>query len=143
MPNIASVLKEEISRIARKEVKAEVDAIRKVVSAHRSEIAELKRRNRELEQAVKRLQKNPVLGKPDAAEAPPTEQVRYSAKGLSTHRRKLGLSAADYGKLAGASGQSIYKWEEGARPRAKQLHGLMAIRRLGKREALARLEAMR
>jgi DNA-binding SARP family transcriptional activator len=62
MPNIASVLKEEIARIARKELREEVTQMRKVLSTHRSDIAELKRRNKELEQALHRLQK--TLGKP-------------------------------------------------------------------------------
>jgi len=55
MPNIASVLKEEISRIARKEVKAEVAALKKSTGVHRREIAALKRRAHELEQVVRRL----------------------------------------------------------------------------------------
>ena len=44
MPNIASILKSEISRVARKEVRAEVSGLKKGVSGHRSEIAALKRR---------------------------------------------------------------------------------------------------
>src|SRR5664279_3783733 len=49
MPNIAAILKIEISRVARKEVRGEVLAIKKAVSAHRSEIAAQKRRIHELE----------------------------------------------------------------------------------------------
>ena len=36
MPNIASVLKDEISRVARKEVRAETQALKSAVSAYRS-----------------------------------------------------------------------------------------------------------
>jgi hypothetical protein len=52
------------------------------------------------------------------------------------------LSAADLGRLAGATGQSIYDWERGKTPRPKQIEKLTALRGLGKREAKARLEAM-
>ena len=63
------------------------------------------------------------------------------AGGLASHRKRLGLSAADFGKLLGVSGQSIYKWEPGeVKPRRAQLEAIAAIRTLGKREALARLE---
>ena len=44
MPNIASVLKEEVVRLARKELKAATEGLKKAVAAHRSEIAALKRR---------------------------------------------------------------------------------------------------
>ena len=48
MPNIASVFKSEISRVARKEIKAEILTLRKSTIAHRKEIAALKRRIEEL-----------------------------------------------------------------------------------------------
>lgn len=44
MPNIASVLKAEIVRLARKELRGEVDSIRKALTATRAESAALKRR---------------------------------------------------------------------------------------------------
>jgi DNA-binding transcriptional regulator YiaG len=56
----------------------------------------------------------------------------------------MGISAADFGKLTGVTGHTIYKWEHGtSHPRRAQLSALASIRRLGKREALARLEQMR
>ena len=62
-----------------------------------------------------------------------------SAAGLE----KLGLSAKDYGKLVGVSGLSIYNWEsEKTRPRDSQLAKIVAVRGMGKREALKRLEQM-
>ena len=59
-------------------------------------------------------------------------------------RKRLGLSAQGIGLLIGASSQSVYNWEEGkARPQAKHLAAIAAIKSIGKREALARLEALR
>ena len=55
----------------------------------------------------------------------------------------LGLSAQAFGDLIGASGQSVYKWEEGkTRPRAKNLPAIAALRTMGKKEAAARLDAL-
>ncbi len=69
--------------------------------------------------------------------------MRFVSKGLKTLRARLGLSAADFGRLVGASGQSIYNWEAGkAVPRASQQTALAAIRGLGKREAAKRLDAL-
>ena len=44
MANIATVLKQEITRLVRKELKTETEALKKASSRYRSEIAELKRR---------------------------------------------------------------------------------------------------
>jgi hypothetical protein len=46
------------------------------------------------------------------------------------------------GKLVGASSLSIYKRESGqVTPRAAQLEKIMAVRKIGKREAKARIQA--
>ena len=55
MPNIASVLKEEVTRLARKEVRAATAALKKAVVAYRADIAELKRRSGALEKQLRRL----------------------------------------------------------------------------------------
>lgn len=144
MSNIASVLKGEITRIARREIKTETEALKKASTQYRSTLAGLKRQVLALEKNVAKLAK--ARGKQrraDVAETNATRRVRYSAKRLAAHRAKLGLSAEAYGALVGVSGQSIYHWEaEKSRPRASQLQAIAAVRRLGKREATARLERL-
>jgi DNA-binding XRE family transcriptional regulator len=71
------------------------------------------------------------------------ENLRFRAAGVAGHRKRLGLSAREMGLLLGASALSVYKWEAGqARPRAKHLQAIASVRKLGKREALKRLEEM-
>lgn len=135
MPDIASILKSEIARVARKEVRSEVEGLRKFVSGYRSEIAALKRRAQSLEQAVKRLQKPMPDPEPLPIEAT-SKTPRFSAKSLASQRRRLGLSADAVGILVGASGQSVYNWEAGkARPRAGHLAAIVALRGLSKTQA--------
>jgi DNA-binding transcriptional regulator YiaG len=142
MANIASLLKSEISRVARKEVRGETAGLKKALSNYRSEIAALKRRAQALESELRRLGKAAGKAAPAAHEAP-TRAQRFSAKGLASQRKRLGLSAQDCGVLVGASGQSIYNWEDGkARPRAKHLQALAALRGMGKKEAAARLREL-
>ena len=43
MPNIAAVLKDEIRRLAKKEIKAQVGSTKQAVAQYRRDIAELKR----------------------------------------------------------------------------------------------------
>lgn len=142
MPNIASVLKEEIARVARKEVRGDTAALKKASTSHRSEIAALKRRVQALEQELRRLSKARAKSEPKQAEEGGSTKHRFSAKGLASQRKRLGLSANDCGLLVGASGQSVYNWESGeARPRAKHLEAIAALRTMGKKEARARLVA--
>lgn len=141
MPNIASALKEEITRLARKEVVRQTRDLRSSISAQRSQLAALRRKNEDLEKQLKRLSRGSKpreAGRVDTQS--PEETRRFSAKGLATHRQRLGLSAADFGALIGASSLSVYKWEKGeVRPRGKYLAAIAAVRKMGKREAAARL----
>ena len=74
------------------------------------------------------------------AETEATTRVRFSAKGFATKRQNLGLSAADMGKLLGVSSQTVYHWESGkTKPRQSQLAAIAAVRKMGKRDAMARL----
>jgi len=136
MPNIASILKAEITRIARKEVRSEVEGLKKAIGTYRTEIAALKRRSQSLEQESRRLAK--ALPKPKDAPIDESDAtLRFSAKGLASQRRRLGLSAEDCGLLLGASGQSVYNWEAGkARPRDSHLAAIAGLKRLGKRQAV-------
>ena len=150
MPNISSILNGEISRIARKAVRGEIVDLKKSLSAYRSEIASLKRRCLALEQQLRHLSRAGVRAAPTESAkqaegaASTSQSLRFSAKGLASQRQRLGLSAEDCGLLVGASGQSVYKWEAGkARPRAKHLQAIAALRAMGKKEALARLVSLK
>ncbi len=140
MPNIATVLKEEIARVARKESRGDTQKLKKSSAQYRSDIAALKRRVLALEQMVARLGKASKKATPAAASDEPSSRLRFSAKGLASQRKRLGLSAAEAAAIIGVSGQSIYKWEDGkARPRASQLPGIAALRGLSKKQAAAKL----
>lgn len=148
MPNIATVLKTEISRIARKEVRAEAKSLKKAATLQRSEIANLKRRVHELERQLKALSK--AAGRSVVTAAAPAsesegdgEGLRFRAEGMASNRKRLGLSAADFGLLVGATGQSVYSWEQGkSKPRAKNLTAIASLRGIGRREVAKRLEAL-
>ena len=144
MPNIATVLKEEIARVARKENRGETQKLKKASAQYRSDIAALKRRIQALEQQVKRLGKTTGRKAPVAQEDDDGgTQLRFSAKGLAAQRRRLGLSAAAVATLLGVSGQSVYKWEDGkTRPRASQIAAIATLRKMSKRQAAARLEEL-
>lgn len=136
MANFANLLKSEISRIARKEIRAETQLLKKASAQYRSEIAALKRRLADQERLLSRLRKNSRSAAP-AADSP---KLRFRSEGFASLRKKLGVSAAEMGQLVGVSAQTIYHWEKGvSKPRSSQLAEIAAVRKLGKREVSARL----
>mgnify|MGYP001556683509 FL=1 len=144
MPNIASILKNELSRVARKEARSETLALKKAAATYRKEIAALKRRTQALEQQLRHVSKTAAKAVQPLETEVSSEARRFSAKGLASQRRRLGISAADCGLLLGASSQSIYNWEDGKiRPLARHLPAIVALRTLSKPNAAAVIESRR
>jgi DNA-binding transcriptional regulator YiaG len=144
MSTLAVALKDEIRRLARKEIKAQTGPTAQAVAQFRRDIAKLKRQSREYERKIAFLeaQERKRIGKPESNNGT-DEGGRFSARSVKAQRRRTGLSAADYAKLVGVSGLTIYNWENGkSRPRKEQLASLVAVRGLGKRQAQSKLELL-
>jgi len=148
MPNIATVLKDEITRLARKELRGETEKLKKASASYRSELAALKRRITDLEKQTAGLSKAAAKAgltrpKNSSTEGEEATSLRFSSKGLAKQRERLGLSAQAFGMLLGVSAQSVYNWESGkSKPRKSQLAGISAVRSMGKRDAKKALEGM-
>ncbi len=146
MASFNQAFKDEVARLARKEVREELVTMAKKGAQYRRDIAALKRQVTDLERKVAFLEKREKgrLGE-DAEASPATDSkpARFSAAWLRTHREKIGFSAADYGALIGVTAQSIYMWErEQTAPRRAQIEKLASIRGIGRREALRRFELL-
>ncbi|MEY4712092.1 MAG: hypothetical protein RIS88_1542 [Pseudomonadota bacterium] len=161
MPNLVDALKTQITQVAQKALRSQAQQIKKTTASHDKEIAALQRRIDSLERLVVALrgQRPKAAGPHGSSRASRTRRpvraahravaqgqpedgpaLRFSAKGFSKLRQRLGLSAAAMGVLLGVTAQSVYKWEDGkARPRATQLQAIAAVRKLGKRAAAQRL----
>ncbi len=143
MANMASLLKDEITRLARKEIRGEIEGLKKASAHYRSEIAALKRRIAALEQQVSRLGKSVPKAAEGPAEPEASARVRFTVKGFRTLRQRLGLTANTIGALLGVSAQTIYSWEAGnSRPRRQQLERIAFLRGLGKRDVDAILKQL-
>jgi DNA-binding XRE family transcriptional regulator len=84
--------------------------------------------------------------KPESSEAPEApkarggRQAQFDAEKLSSYRAQLGITRVQMAQLIGASALSVYKWESGkVQPRAAQTAQILAVLKLGKRAALAKL----
>lgn len=143
MANIGSLLKSEILRLANKAAKAQVEPLRNTVRTQRKQISELNRQLgalRKEQAAIGRMSGRRVAVTGTASKDAEAAAHRFQVRGLKSLRARLGLSAADFGRLVGVSGQSIYLWEtEKTTPRQAQVAALAQIRAIGKKEAAARL----
>ena len=145
MPNVASILKGEISRISRKEVKSAVGGIGKSQTNIRKNVADLKKRVASLEKEIKRLTAGKRRENTISVKEHPEgqEKARFTSKGVKSLRNRLGLSQADFAKLVGATSHAVYLWENKEGPlklREKTKAAFLSIRGLGAREAKAKLE---
>ena len=112
---------------------------RKPIAALRRDVAELKRQVAELRRALREARKAaPAPAKPEAGEAAPV--IRPTGPLVRRLRTKLGLTQAEFAKLAGVAPLTVYKWERAAgriKPRGRALAGLRKVMGMGKREAKA------
>lgn len=149
MTTFADSLKKEIARVARKELREEIGAVRKASLVQRSEIAALKKQVKDMQSQLNRLGKmraEPARAVPTTASAAgvvaprgkPGRKVLFTAERLKTQRTRLGLTQEQMARLLGVSSLSIWKWESGgAVPRASRVPKILQLLALGKREALA------
>ena len=148
MPNLATVLKAEISRVARKELRPVLDAVKKTATAQRAEIAALRKRVHELERRIKaqaRESRNQRVPTPGAVEpVGDASGLRFRAAGMAKNRERLGLSARDFGLLIGTTAQAVNAFESGkSKPVGEQLAAIAALRGAGKGDVAERLATLK
>ncbi len=144
MPDIARVLKQEITRLARKEVAATARQQSKQIQSLKATTRKLRGQVTALEKTVSRLSRETsgANSRPQA-EAAPERAIRISPKSIKSHRRRLHLSQAQMAKLLGVSTASVTFWESGrASPRGKNRQAIAELRQMGVREAKVLLEAL-
>jgi DNA-binding transcriptional regulator YiaG len=143
MPNIGTLLKDEISRLCRREIRKEVTSVKKASANYRRDIAALKRQLSALQRKAAFHEKRANVAGSNKPATLPDRPVRFVAKGLRSLRSRLGLSAPQLALLLGVSEQSVYNWEtKKANPRKEQLAAIIALRGIGKRDAQQRLDAI-
>ncbi len=140
MPNIMTALKSEISRLARKEAKQVVAPVQKASANYRGLIAGLRKQIDALQNEVAVLRRAaPKAEKALAAAQEPQGRFWITGKGVKALRKRLGLTQALFGKLAGVSVPTVVNWEgnEGKVEirRKATVAQLQTIRGMGKKQA--------
>ena len=131
--NLMSVLKAEISRLAKKEAKREVAPVKKVNAGYRGLIAGLRKRIDSLEKELAGVKRSaPKAEKVLASKTQPEGRFWITGKGVRAMRKKVGLTQVKFGKLVGVSVPTVVNWEK-----AK---GKVEIR---KKATMARLQGLK
>ena len=131
--NALSVLKAEISRLARKEAKQVVAPVQKVNASYRGLIAGLRKRIDSLEKELAMLKRAaPKADKVLATKAEPEGRFWITGRGIRSMRKRTGLTQAKFGNLVGVSVPTVVNWEK-----AK---GKVEIRR---KETMARIQSLK
>ena len=139
MPTLAALLKEEISKIARKEVQDQVRELKQTVREQRDAIARLEKQigPAKAKAATKSAAAKPAAAKPaaKASAEDKRKQLRIAPNTIKKHRKRLKLSQAELGEILNVSTNTVLRWEAGtSKPRSKHLPGLDQLRTISKRE---------
>ena len=134
MAKIEGVIKAEIMRLAKREVRSVFRPLKREVWQMSTKLSGLSKGFASLNRMAKELHLDEAKPK---LEATPEEvkASRLSPERISSLRRKLGISQRELGILIGASIGAILSWEKGKfRPKGEKKAALVAIRKLKKRE---------
>jgi DNA-binding transcriptional regulator YiaG len=143
MGKIEAMLREEIQRLARREIRHQVEPLRK-------ENRELKRRIVKLEKLAKPISR--VIKKSTEAKLEKLSDLRASEDEVKAARitpawvqntrEKLNVTQEEMALLCDVSPSAVRSWIYGvALPRGKNREILVALRKLGRRDAKRLLEA--
>lgn len=141
MPTLAALLKEEIGKIVRKEVQAQMRDLNKTVRGLEKQLGSAKAKPA-AKPAAKSVAKSaakpaakPAAKTSEASAGDKRKQLRISPNTIKKHRKRLKLSQADLGKLLNVSTNTVLRWEAGtSKPRSQHLPSLGQLRTIGMRE---------
>jgi len=143
MGKMEEAMRSEIARLTSKEIRATCIPLARDVRQLKRTVAHLSRVVASLEKLGGEL-KEKKLAQKAKLEADPAEveAARFSAGLIRKLRKRLGLTQAQLASLVGVSGATVTFWEQGRnRPTEANKASLVALRKLGRRDVKALLEA--
>jgi DNA-binding transcriptional regulator YiaG len=144
MGKVEAIIKSEIVRLAKREMRKVITPLKKDVWTLKNTISQLRKTVLTLERFTA-IQRKEWDKKPPLKAAPEeVETSRLSPRLIRSLRSRLGLSQRDFARLAGVTPLAVYQWENGVfKPKKEKRGVLVALRKLGRREAKKLLEEMK
>ena len=142
MGKVETLLKSEIIRLSKREVRKNFTPLRREVRQLKASLSQLRKTLTELQRFASRQEK--TLGPDRIPLEASTEEVkgsRFSARLIRSLRKRLGATQKEMALLAGVTVGAIYQWEKGIfEPRGDKKKILVALRKLGRRDVGKLLE---
>lgn len=144
MGKVEAIIKAEIVRLAKREMRKVTSPLKRDVWALKNVVSQLRKAVLNLERFTA-LQRKEREGKPPLQAAPEeVETSRLSPRLIQSLRKRLGLSQRNFARLAGVTPLAVYQWENGVfKPKKEKRSILVALRKLGRRDARKLLEEMK
>ena len=135
MPDLGKAIREEISRVAGKELRAAINPLNELIRSLEREVSELRSQIAGTQETTTKPSAQPS-GNAKPAAKNETAAVRITPASIKKHRKRLRLSQAQMGKLLGVSAITILNWEQGkSKPRAANREALGELRSMGLKDA--------
>ena len=145
MGKLEGMIKSEIVRLAKREIRKIARPLSRDVRSMRSTVSQLRKTVLALQRLTARQESESRKGKV-LLEAAPEEvkKSRFSPRLIHTLRKRLGITQKEMATLTGVTVGAIYQWEQGMfEPRGQKKGMLVALRKLGRREVRKLLEERR
>ena len=142
MGKVEEIIKSEIVRLARKEVRKVSRPLGRDLRSLKSVVSQLRRTVLGLQRITTSQKKELQKGKA-VLEAPPEEvkESRFSPRLIRSLRKHLGITQKELAILTGVSVGAAHLWEIGQfKPSMKKKAVMVALRKLGRREVRKLLE---
>ena len=136
MGKIGSIIKSEIERLAKREMRQVSVPLGRDVRSLKNKVSQLRKSVLSLERFTAQKQKE-LSNREIRLEAPPEEikQSRFSPRLLQSLRKRLGITQKELAILAGVSLGAAHLWETGKfKPKDNKMGVLLALRKLNRRE---------
>jgi len=142
MGKVEGIIKSEIVRLAKKEVRKVSRPLGRDLRSLKSVVSQLRGTVLGLQRITTRQQKELQKGKA-VLEAPPEEvkESRFSPRLIRSLRKHLGITQKELAVLTGVTVGAVHLWESGQfRPSMKKKAMMVALRKLGRREVKKLIE---
>lgn len=135
MAKIEGIIKAEIMRLAKREVRAVFRPLKREVWQMSTKLSNLSKDFASLTRMAKELHLEEKAKRKLEATPEEVKVSRLTPERISRFRKKLGISQRELGILTGATIGAVLSWEKGKfRPRGEKKAALVALRKLKTRE---------
>ena len=142
MGKVEGIIKSEIVRLARREIRKISVRLGRDVRFLKSGVSQLRKTVLTLQRITASQQKELEKGKtPLGATPEEVKESRFSSRLIGSLRRRLGITQKELAILTGVSVGAAHLWEIGQfKPSMKKKAVMVALRKLGRREVRKLLE---